>query len=251
MMKPQKKHLTGQSRDEETDECLRNYQSFDEDDYAPQISEVPAITSEKFIREYNVIRKPTEILLNSDLANQISPNLAPVPSDDSGAVNAGDVSREDPAEPEYLPGTEYSPETQYLPEAESSSSPAEPVKENLKERKHLPQVEQQTLDVPGENQRKQDNERHIVQIEETIPDVPVRRSRLESAEPEDETDQDESEEESHLRRSKRVKQTSKRLTYPELGNPMISIIQSLLQGLNTAFVESLAEQPRSIRHSEP
>lgn len=139
----------------------------------------------------------------------------------------------------------------YLPEVESSSSPAEPVKENLKERKHLPQVEQQTLDVPGENQRKQDNETHIMQTDETIPEVPVLRSRLESTEAEDETDQDESEDESHLRRSKRVKQKSKRLTYPELGNPMISIIQSLLQGLNTAFIESLTEQPRSIRHSKP
>lgn len=99
MTKPLKKCVTRQSRDEDTDECLDNYQSSDEDDYAPQISEVPAITSEKFIREYNVIRKPTEIPLNSDPANQISPNLAPVPSYDS--ENAGYVSREDPSEPEY------------------------------------------------------------------------------------------------------------------------------------------------------
>ncbi len=152
------------------------------------------------------------------------------------------------------PVSENSPDTQYLLEVESSSGNMEPVKETLKERNHLLQVEQQTQDGPGGNKKKNDNETHAVQVEETVPDVLLRTTRLESAEPdeaEEETDQDESEDEGHLRRSKRGKQKSKRLTYPELGNPMISIIQSLLQGLNTAFVESLAEQPRSIKHSKP
>lgn len=48
------------------------YQSSDKDDYVPQISEVPAITSERLIREYNVVRKPVKIYLNSDPASQIS-----------------------------------------------------------------------------------------------------------------------------------------------------------------------------------
>lgn len=212
--KPPKKRATRQCRDGEAEECPENYQSSDEDNYVPQISEVPVITSERFIREYNVLRKPVKV---SDIPS--------VPNDDTEMMI--------PSEAEYLPGTENSADTQYLPEAESSSGHEEPVRGNLNERSHSPQVEQQTLDVP---------------------DVPLQRSRLESAEPdesEEETDQDESEDESHLRKSKRVKQKSKRLTYPELGNPMISIIQSLLQGLNTAFVESLAEQPRSIRHSKP
>ncbi|KAI5618057.1 hypothetical protein C0J50_22646 [Silurus asotus] len=105
MTKPQEKHLTRQSRVEDTDECLENCQSSDEDDYAPQISEVPAITSERFIREYNVIRKPTEVPLNDDPTNRISPNLTLVPSDDLETVNAGDVSRDDLSEPEFFPAT--------------------------------------------------------------------------------------------------------------------------------------------------
>ncbi len=99
-----------------------------------------------------------------------------------------------------------------------------------------------------------DNDTPAVQVEESVPDVPLRRSRAESAEltePVEETDQSASEDEIQLSRSKRVKQKSRRLTYPEMGNPMISIIQSLLQGLNTAFVESLAEQPKSVRHPKP
>lgn len=65
-------------------------------------------------------------------------------------MTAGDVpKRKDPCEVEYLPGTENSLDTQYLPEAESSSSHAEPVKKNLEERNHLPQVEQQIQDILG------------------------------------------------------------------------------------------------------
>ncbi|KAK2845638.1 hypothetical protein Q7C36_010492 [Tachysurus vachellii] len=191
MTKPQEKRLTRRSRVEDTDECLENCQSSDEDDYAPQISVVPTITSERFIQEYDVIRKPTEVPLNWDSANRISPNVALVPRDDSEPVNAGDVSLGNPSELEYLPGTECSPEMQNLPEVESSCSPAEPVKENLKERKQVPQVEEPTLDVLNENQRKQDNETHL-QTEETTPDVSVQNSRLSSPDPdEDETDQDE------------------------------------------------------------
>ncbi len=152
----------------------------------------------------------------------------------------------------YSSEVELLPDIQYLPETQSSSCGTIPVKENLKERNHLPQVEQQTLDVPDGNER--DNDTPAVQVEESVPDVPLRRSRAESAEltePVEETDQSASEDEIQLRRSKRVKQKSRRLTYPEMGNPMISIIQSLLQGLNTAFVESLAEQPKSVRHPKP
>lgn len=240
--KPQKKRVTRQNRDEETDECQENYQSSDEDDYVPQFSEVPANPTQRFIREYNAVRGPQDVSFNSDAGIQSS-----VPSHGTETVNVRNVPRrDDSSEMERLP------DIQYLPETQSSSCGIGPVKENLKERSHLPQVEQQTLDVPGGNEK--DNDTQAVQVEESVPDVPLRRSRAESAEsaelsePVEETDQSASEDEIQLRRSKRVKQKSKRLTYPEMGNPMISIIQSLLQGLNTAFVETLAEHPKPIRH---
>lgn len=112
--KPQKKQATRQSRDEEDEECPENYQSSDEDDYAPQISEVPAITSEKLIREYNIIRKPVEVPFNSNPANKISPDIPSVANDDSEMM---------------IPS------------------------ENLNERNHSPQVEQQALDVTGGKKR--------------------------------------------------------------------------------------------------
>lgn len=48
-------------------------------------------------------------------------------------------------------------------------------------------------------------------------------------------------EQNELRRSLRTKEKPKILTYPKLGNPLITIVQSLLQGLNDAFSESLQE----------
>lgn len=137
-----------------------------------------ALTSEKLIRVYNVIRRPVEVPLNSDPASQNLPDLEPVSTDASETVNAGDVPRrKDPPVVEYLPGTKNSPDTQYLPEVESSTGNMEPVKENLKERNHLLQVEQQTQEGPGGNKKEKDNEMHAVLVEETVPDVPPWRTR--------------------------------------------------------------------------
>lgn len=44
-----------------------------------------------------------------------------------------------------------------------------------------------------------------------------------------------------LRHSQRCHEPPKRLQYPQLGNPLSLVIQSLLQGLSTAFTASLEE----------
>ncbi len=51
-------------------------------------------------------------------------------------------------------------------------------------------------------------------------------------------------EEVGLRRSVRHREKPKNLTYPELGNPLVTIVQSLLQGLNAALSESLQDSSR-------
>lgn len=146
-----------------------------------------------------MVRKPKDVSSNSDSEIQTS-----VPSHGSETVNARNVPRRND-----------SSEMEHLPETQSSSCGTGPVKENLKERNHLPQVEQQTLDVPDGNE--EDNKTQAVQVEESVPDVPLRRGRVESAEsaeltePVEETDQSASEDDIQLRRSKRVKQKSKRL----------------------------------------
>lgn len=42
-----------------------------------------------------------------------------------------------------------------------------------------------------------------------------------------------------LRRSERIRQPARILHYPELGNPLVTAVKSLFQGLSTAFIESL------------
>lgn len=42
-----------------------------------------------------------------------------------------------------------------------------------------------------------------------------------------------------VRRSERGRQPPKRLDYPELGNPLVTVVKSLFQGLSTAFIDSL------------
>uniref|UniRef100_A0A3B1IZP3 Gypsy retrotransposon integrase-like protein 1 n=1 Tax=Astyanax mexicanus TaxID=7994 RepID=A0A3B1IZP3_ASTMX len=54
---------------------------------------------------------------------------------------------------------------------------------------------------------------------------------------------EEDEMENPVRHSTRSRTRAKRLTYPELGNPLISVVQSLFQGLSTAFTQSLLETP--------
>ncbi|ROL28511.1 hypothetical protein DPX16_1671 [Anabarilius grahami] len=152
---------------------------------------------------------------------------------------------------------EYLPEPGYLPESQSSSGPVSehddviPERVRLEERSDLPETGQQSFKSPTHSRMENESNTNSEQNGKTIPQVPVegdRRNPAESETPEEDTESDECEAGSRLRKSKRVRQKSKRLTYPELGNPMISIIQSLLQGLNTAFIETLAEQPRLAKH---
>lgn len=60
----------------------------------------------------------------------------------------------------------------------------------------------------------------------------------------EETEYEADEGEIELRRSVRHREKPKTLTYPELGNPLVTIVQSLLQGLNIALAESLQDFSR-------
>lgn len=42
-----------------------------------------------------------------------------------------------------------------------------------------------------------------------------------------------------IRRYERTRQPSKRLDYPQLGNPLVTVVRSLFQGLSEAFIDSL------------
>ena len=54
-------------------------------------------------------------------------------------------------------------------------------------------------------------------------------------------DQDEDENQTEVGRSTREREPSRKLTYPELGNPLVAIVQNLFQSLSTAISNSLVE----------
>lgn len=47
-----------------------------------------------------------------------------------------------------------------------------------------------------------------------------------------------------VRRSEKTHQPSKRLDYPLLGKPLVTIVRSLFQGLSKAFAESLMDDDK-------
>lgn len=65
-----------------------------------------------------------------------------------------------------------------------------------------------------------------------------------------ENDGDEGETQSTVRRSSRQREKTKRLTYPELGNLLMTIVQTLLQSLSTVITKSFVE-PRLTLLPEP
>lgn len=223
---------------ESSEQCL-DYDGEDDDYLVQEIEPNSKITPVRFVKEFDVVRTSTKIPFR---------NVEPVTQmqSDSNLASANIIESTH---------EEYLPEPAYLPETQSSSGPASmhsdviPEREMLEERISLSETEQQSLNVPANS--RMENETNTEQKQKSIPHIPVEGDRVdpvESETPEEDTESDECEAGSRLRKSKRVRQRSKRLTYPEMGNPMISIIQSLLQGLNTAFIETLAEQPRSVKH---
>ncbi|XP_039544364.1 uncharacterized protein LOC120490916 [Pimephales promelas] len=224
---------------ESSEQCLDD--EGDDDDYLVQEIEPNSKTTPvKFVKEFDVVRTSRKIpFRNVEPVTQMQP--------DSNLASANIIEG---THEEYLPEPAYLPETQSFPGPASVHSDVIPEREVLEEKICLSETEQQSLNAHANSRMENETNTNTEQNQKSIPHIPVEGDRLdpiESATPEEDTESDECEAESRLRMSKRVRQRSKRLTYPELGNPMISIIQSLLQGLNTAFIETL-EQPRSVKH---
>ena len=184
----------------------------DDDDYLLQLSE-PIVKTTPFslVKEFEVVTTTREAS-HRCAGNPTSPDSVSA----SGNVIEGTYEGNLPK-----PG--------YLPEVQSPAGSDIVGSDDVSERDVLEQRDQQSLNSP---------------------DVPVRKARVDPVDctvSDEETESEESDTESRLRQSKRVRQKPKRLTYPDLGNPMITIMQSLLQGLNTAFVDTLVEQAKSAK----
>lgn len=231
---------------ESSEQCL-GYDGEDDEYLVQEIEPISKTIPVRFVKEFEVLRASREIPLRN-----VEPVIQMQPDSNPARGNVIDSTHE-----EYSPEPRYLPKPGYLPETQSSSGPASvhsdviPDRKRLEERISPSETGQQSLKSLAHSRTENETNTNTEQNEKNIPHVPVEGDRVdpvESETPEEDTESDECEAGSRLRKSKRVRQKSKRLTYPELGNPMVSIIQSLLQGLNTAFIETLAEQPRSVKH---
>lgn len=88
-------------------------------------------------------------------------------------------------------------------------------------------------------------EQEIDNLPENLPDITsesVERNPMESRDEdhiEGEVPTEETDGQTEVRRSLRRREPTRRFHYPELGNPLVSIVTSLFQGLNTALSNSL------------
>lgn len=84
--------------------------------------------------------------------------------------------------------------------------------------------------------------------------VPVRTNETTTGTEQDNSDTEDNESESEtqptVRRSTRQRAKTRTLTYPELGNPLVTVVQSLFKSLSSAITESL-DKPDFTRLPEP
>lgn len=213
-LKPQRgRAVPGKVHQEEyesSEQCL-DFDGEDSDYLVQEFEPIYETSPVRFVKEYEVMRAQRDVPLRD-----VEPVIQMLPDSNPARGNVVDSTHD-----KCLPEPGYSPETQSSSGLSSVHSELMPERRKLEERSRMSETRQQ---VEGD-----------------------REDPVEYEAPEEDTESDECEAGSRLRKSKRVRQKSKRLTYPQLGSPMISIIQSLLQGLNTAFIETLAEQPRSVK----
>ncbi len=199
-----------QEEHESSEQCL-DFDGENSDSLVQEFEPIYETSPVRFVKEYEVMRAQRDVPLRD-----VEPVIQMLPDSNPARGNVVDSTHD-----KCLPEPGYSPETQSSSGLSSVHSELMPERRKLEERSRMSETRQQ---VEGD-----------------------REDPVEYEAPEEDTESDECEAGSRLRKSKRVRQKYKRLTYPQLGSPMISIIQSLLQGLNTAFIETLAEQPRSVK----
>ncbi|KAK0139814.1 hypothetical protein N1851_023257 [Merluccius polli] len=157
----------------------------------------------------------------------------------SAPEESGEASSGSPS----LPNTEMEPG--HLPEMEPVTVSDQPEKDNLPE---------QSIDPPVERTEHETETTDAEYLPETSNGTDTERcSESEPAENGEATHQDETvidedwneedggEIQTSVRRSTRQREPSRRLTYNDLGNPLVTIVQTLFQSLSTAVTKFLLE----------
>ncbi|CAL9706791.1 unnamed protein product [Knipowitschia caucasica] len=130
------------------------------------------------------------------------------------------------------------PETTANTESEITANAERIVETNEYEDEYTEHLPVETLDG---DKTKMDNlvEHKTVTIPVEPPEDSVEGQGSQSNNSPDEMDSSEPITTQPIRQSERVRQPPKRLEYPNLGNPLVTVVKSLFQGLSTAFSESL------------
>lgn len=153
-------------------------------------------------------------------------------------------------EPEHLPGmeSEHSPEraSEHLPGSDQPDEDNLPV-QSAETPVERTEPEKETLDADLPDTSHKTDTDTCVDLEHAENGESTHQDEAELDEIDEE---DGSEFQDSLRRSSRQGRPTRRLTYNELGNPLVTIVQTLFQSLSTAVTKSLIE-PNSTLSPKP
>lgn len=213
------------------DEQEPEFNSDDEDDNPTHFFQDPPLRTTRFTQEFEMIMSPRQRSHSS--VEQNCSDIEAIP----------DSAPEESAE--TLPESDTLLERGCLPELELEPGSDKPEEENLPGQtldESLDETEAEAVTakagdireiLDGENNERCSDSEHVENDKVThLTEADVNKAG---------NDKDESEIISAVRRSSRQREQSKRLTYPELGNPLVTIVQSLFQSLSTVITDSLRE----------
>lgn len=245
--KPRTRPSTRQHPDLDPDEQEPEFNSDEEDDNPTLSFRDPSLRTTRFTQEIDVTRPPrpqphSSVELDCPDIEAVS-DAAPEELDETSPENDTLLERDNLPELELEPGIDK-PEKENLPELELEPGSDKPEKENLTGQtpdESVDETEAEAVtakagDIPetldGENNERCSESEHVQNKVAPETEADVGRTEI---------DKNETETISDVRRSSRQREQSKRLTYPELGNPLVTIVQSLFQSLSTVITDSLME----------
>lgn len=219
--------------------------SDDEDENSTPFFQDPSLRTTKFTQELELIMPPRQeshFSVEPNCSDEVIPDNAP--EELAGTLPECDTLLETDNMPELdlRPGIDQS-DKENLPgldletgsdQSEEDNLPGQMSDESLNGTELGP-VTAKVGDVPeilagGNNKRSSESEHVATDVahrsETNINETTTTRSEVET---------------SAVRRSSRHREQSKRLTYPELGNPMVTIVQSLFQNLGSVITDLLME----------
>ncbi|XP_037390653.1 uncharacterized protein LOC119262492 [Pygocentrus nattereri] len=205
------------------------FSDFEEDFEIHRHGRLPAMTPTRFTAVYEIPRRDESNLPGDDPVNESN-----LPAD--GPVDKNDLPVVVPVEDDYLtPGTPVREKTQDQPESQSlhltfavDTNVAEPAEADSNANSSEPADEAEPQEMAEQSIR-------MYEQPEEVSNVPLEESNAVSS------DDAATETLDGIRRSTRNRERPDRLQYSRLGHPLISIVQSLFQGLSTAFTDVLQD----------